>query len=246
MIIYKIKNKINHKCYIGQTTRLLYIRIKQHFNHSKDLSSLVLYRSFKKYGNDNFEWDMICECITKKELNEMEFHYIKQYHSHISEYGYNMTWGGDGGDCGNQYTKSGCQTNQELYGDIKAEEISTKHSKSCKGDNHYTKKYMTPDERDTWIKNRTGDKNPMYGKKREHSEETKLKMSESSKGQIISDNTRIKIGNKNRGSGNGMSGSYKMIKSDGEVILITGLLDYCRKHNTTPYKLKKKYKIVRI
>jgi hypothetical protein len=40
-----------------------------------------------------FSWEMLCECETKEELDEMEIHYIRQYNSLSKNNGYNMTWG---------------------------------------------------------------------------------------------------------------------------------------------------------
>ncbi len=51
MIIYKITNIINGKCYIGQTTKTLNIRISKHlkctFNENR---KTYLYNSIRKYG----------------------------------------------------------------------------------------------------------------------------------------------------------------------------------------------------
>jgi group I intron endonuclease len=55
--IYKITNKINNKCYIGQTILNLFVRWKQH----KRISSNCLYlkRAFDKHGIDNFKFELI-------------------------------------------------------------------------------------------------------------------------------------------------------------------------------------------
>lgn len=97
MIIYKAVNIINGKSYIGQTVQLLNKRKSKHFYDSKKISNLIFHNAIRKHGWNNFTWAVLCECETKEELDEMEFHYIKQYNSHKSDKGYNMTWGGDGG-----------------------------------------------------------------------------------------------------------------------------------------------------
>ena len=96
MIIYKVTNNVNHKCYIGQTIQKLNNRIRSHKYGSKSNNPMIISRAIHKHGWDNFSWEIICECKTKEELDEMEFHYIKQYHSHVSEYGYNLSVGGHG------------------------------------------------------------------------------------------------------------------------------------------------------
>jgi len=99
MIIYFSKNTINNKYYIGQTKFTLEKRKKEHKKRYKSKYNLFFYNSLKKYGWNNFIWEVIEECESKEELDEMEFHYIKQFHSHVSENGYNLTWGGDGNSC---------------------------------------------------------------------------------------------------------------------------------------------------
>ena len=98
MIIYKVINNVNKKVYIGQTIRELRIRKRCHKYTSDNNSSSYFHRAIRKYGWDSFEWKVLCECRTKEEMDEMEKKYIKQYKSHSSENGYNMTWGGDGGN----------------------------------------------------------------------------------------------------------------------------------------------------
>ena len=51
--IYKIVNKINNKVYIGQTTRTIDIRWKQHLNNINHVDT-HLYRAMKNYGPENF------------------------------------------------------------------------------------------------------------------------------------------------------------------------------------------------
>ncbi len=83
MIIYKVTNTINGKCYIGQTKHTLSTRQSQHLYESKSDTSFVIYKAIRKYGWHNFTWQVLDNtCQTREELNEMEFHYIKQYQTH--------------------------------------------------------------------------------------------------------------------------------------------------------------------
>lgn len=101
--IYLIRNKINGKCYIGQSIKLRK-RLLDHFNHylSNRYSNILLYKAFKKYGIENFELIILHKFIealsyrTKSKLDELEKKYIKQYNSY-GESGYNATIGGDYG-----------------------------------------------------------------------------------------------------------------------------------------------------
>ena len=97
MIIYKITNTINNKCYIGQTTRTLEKRKYDHLYYGRINERLTyLQYSVYKYGWVHFEWEVLCECQSKDEMDEMEYHYIKQYNSKEDAWGYNMTEGGAG------------------------------------------------------------------------------------------------------------------------------------------------------
>jgi len=88
-IIYKATNIVNGKVYIGQTTQGLDVRSKRHIRESKHTSRIIFQRALRKYGSDNFKWEVLEHCIDSVELDEMEFHYIMQYDSFNS--GYNMT-----------------------------------------------------------------------------------------------------------------------------------------------------------
>ena len=76
--IYVIKNTINNKIYIGQTSKNLYIRFKQHKRDcEKNFHNMLIHKAMNKYGTENFlirPVDII-KCVTltdfKKELNKI-------------------------------------------------------------------------------------------------------------------------------------------------------------------------------
>jgi group I intron endonuclease len=86
--IYKITNKLNNKCYIGQSKD-----IKRRFYEHKLLhrnETLSLKRALKKYGVENFSFEVLEE-TSIEELNEREIYYIAQIKP-----AYNRTLGGQG------------------------------------------------------------------------------------------------------------------------------------------------------
>lgn len=91
--IYKITNKLNGKCYIGQTNN-----IQSRFSDHKRMGSAeeeqnkILYKAFKKYGVENFTFEVIEENI--ENYNEREKYWIAYYNSE-TPCGYNMTPGGE-------------------------------------------------------------------------------------------------------------------------------------------------------
>lgn len=94
MVIYKVKNKINGKIYIGQTIRDLDKRISGHIRESKlEGGNKPFVNAIKKYGIENFEWEIIDEATSLDELDEKEIYWIKQLNS-ITPNGYNILGGG--------------------------------------------------------------------------------------------------------------------------------------------------------
>jgi len=108
MIIYKAENKINGKIYIGQTQSDLNHRISQHLCERRS----YFHNALHKYGKEKFKWEIIEYCDSKEELNEMEFHYIKQYDS-FKPNGYNLTLGGEG-NTGRKFGKEFCKKQSDL------------------------------------------------------------------------------------------------------------------------------------
>lgn len=93
--IYKITNLINGYAYIGQS-----VDIEKRWKREKEESNnpngrgyeYPLMRAFRKYGFDNFNFEVIEECEIE-ELNEKEIYWIKFYDTFF--HGYNQTLGGD-------------------------------------------------------------------------------------------------------------------------------------------------------
>lgn len=88
--IYKITNKINGKCYIGQSINIQE-RWKHHRSYPIKKSYYPLYKAFEKYDINNFLFEVIEECSIE-ELNEKEIYWINFYDSYY--HGYNQTKGG--------------------------------------------------------------------------------------------------------------------------------------------------------
>lgn len=95
--IYKITNNINGKSYIGQTKHFYEYRWNEHkcryLNKNSKAYNISLYRAFRKYGINNFLFEVIEECDISN-LNKREMFWIK--HFNTFDGGYNETLGGDG------------------------------------------------------------------------------------------------------------------------------------------------------
>ena len=156
MIIYKALNKKNGKCYIGQTVKTLRKRSMSHIRAAKNKEKdYPFHRALLKYGEENFEWCVLCECQSKEEMDKMENYYIKKLKSHASKNGYNLTLGGGGNNgwipseetkkrirdsnIGRRKTKEQCEEqSQRMMGSgnpmfgVKRPECSGKNNPACR------------------------------------------------------------------------------------------------------------------
>lgn len=94
MIVYKVTNLLNNKVYIGITTKSLEHRKKVHLRDSKRMNT-YFYRAIRKYGEENFMWEIIDYADSIEELHAKEVYYIRLYESFDNkEKGYNTQSGG--------------------------------------------------------------------------------------------------------------------------------------------------------
>ena len=92
--VYKITNKINDKCYIGSSIRVEK-RWKEHINTSKNPNNpqynYPLYQAFRKYGLENFSFNVLKDDFTTiEEMQNYEKEMIVSFHT-LSPNGYNQT-----------------------------------------------------------------------------------------------------------------------------------------------------------
>ena len=92
-VIYKITNTINTKEYYGQTTNTVK-RWSRHRTNARDGVDGPLYNSIRKYGLENFTFEIVCSCNTLEELNEKEEEMIR-LNDTLCPNGYNIKKGGD-------------------------------------------------------------------------------------------------------------------------------------------------------
>lgn len=95
--IYKVTNKSNGKLYIGQTSRGVEKRKSAHIRNSFNENALdydcAFHRAIRKYGPENFIWEVVGICNTVSESNEAEVELIAEYNS-CHGIGYNSNEGG--------------------------------------------------------------------------------------------------------------------------------------------------------
>lgn len=96
MIIYKATNIINNKIYVGQTIKTLRKRSLEHKADSKR-NKYLFPKAIKKYGFENFKWEVLERCSTQQELDIAEIKWINKLQSNSKQIGYNISKGGNPG-----------------------------------------------------------------------------------------------------------------------------------------------------
>ena len=179
-VIYIIKNNMNNKMYIGQTTKDFDKRYN--YNLYNSTHNEHLKHSIEKYGIENFtiikEFDI---AYSKEELDALEDMYIKIYNTIDSEYGYNKKFGGANG-LPSEETKH--KISEAGKGRFVSEETRYKLSKAGKG------RKFTEEHKQRLSESRKGkycgEKSSLYGKS--FTEDHKQHLSDSLKGKGIGSN----------------------------------------------------------
>jgi group I intron endonuclease len=157
--LYCITNTVNGKFYIGQSIEPRK-RWWAHKNEAtKDKPISIISCAIKKYGTEVFEFEIIAECKTWDDANDMETLLVSQYDCQVPK-GYNVAPGGINSPKTEEWKRKVSQT---LMGHEVTQESREKLSKSHMG------KVLTEEHR----------KNiGIASSLRIHTEETKKKLSE--------------------------------------------------------------------
>lgn len=118
-IIYCYKNKINGKRYIGQTINPQQ-RKSAHISDSTHIDT-KFYRAVRKYGWDNFEYEILAESEDRNVLDKLEVDFIKSFNS--IENGYNIRSGGEHPIMGEETRKKLQQANAFKNAELSEKEI---------------------------------------------------------------------------------------------------------------------------
>jgi group I intron endonuclease len=139
--IYRCINILTGESYVGYDSNWPSRKTKHLYDFLNENSknyNCHFYRALRKYGIENFVWEVLYQSWDKKHcLNEMEPYFIQEHQSFVN--GYNMTKGGEGtfgkqswlGKKHNKETKN--KISQSLMGKIRSKEHSKKISDTLKG-----------------------------------------------------------------------------------------------------------------
>lgn len=86
MKIYKITCLIDNKVYVGKTTKSINERIRGHLSNKKHS---LIDEAIQEYGIENFKIEVIAECDSIEELNELEKYWIHKFDCKFPK-GYNL------------------------------------------------------------------------------------------------------------------------------------------------------------
>lgn len=131
--VYKILNKVNNKIYIGQTNKPDW-RWRQHVYRAKNNPHQLISRSISKYGEDNFEFNVIFFSDSREVVNDTEEFFINYFNSKNLEFGYNVANGGSVGKMSDYLRSKISEGLLDYYkthdSPIKGRNLSESHRKS--------------------------------------------------------------------------------------------------------------------
>lgn len=139
-IIYCVTNDANNKSYIGQAIDFER-RKNQHIYYAKNnKDNTYFHRAIRKYGIDNFKWEILCECSSKDELDKKEQYYIKELNTK-SPTGYNLTDGGYGNSGYKVPIETKSKISESLKGHAVLKDTKAKLCEKSKGNTSHCLNY---------------------------------------------------------------------------------------------------------
>lgn len=169
----------NGKRYIGKTKRTMAQRKGNSETWEGYKRCTLLWKAIQKYGVPNIkETILIKELMTNERADELEKYYIALYKTNVnrygSDYGYNLTDGGDG--------VSGIKYSEE--------ERQRRVEQMRKNGSNHKGKPLSEEHKKKLSESKKGDKHPLYGK--HLSEETKAKIGRANSRENMSYETHIR------------------------------------------------------
>jgi group I intron endonuclease len=212
-IIYLAENTINHKKYVGFTSKSLKHRINEHEKNALRNSEFIFHRAIRKYGFDAFTWQILeSNEDANYTLNVLEPKWIKESNSYYLEgQGYNMTRGGEG-----------------AVGAKRSKETKKKISNALKNNKNSLGRIVTEEMKENLRRKNLGKK---------VSAVTRKKLSESHKGFKQSEKTKEKLRKLFSGKNNPMYGksilkfTWQITTPSGQKIIIGNLNKYCKEND---------------
>lgn len=93
--VYTLFNTQNGKFYVGKADTP-HVRYRGHLRNARVGVNYPLYHAMRLYGVDTFEFSVIQELSGRQEALDAERYWVAFFKSNDSDFGYNLTAGGDG------------------------------------------------------------------------------------------------------------------------------------------------------
>ena len=174
--VYMHTNKINHKVYVGITSKPVEQRWGK--NGYKYKNNKYFWNAIQKYGWNNFEHIIFMTNLTQEKACRVEQLLIALYNTNNTEYGYNLSSGGENGFYGCHVSEEQRQKKSEQMKGLYAGENNPMYGVS-------PKERMDEDTYNNWKKSI---------QERMSSEEFKEKMRQINLGKKYSDEINVKKG----------------------------------------------------
>lgn len=169
--VYKHTTPSN-KSYIGITCNKVETRWK---NGAGYIKSPLFYKAITKYGWSNIAHEILFSGLNESEAKTKEIELIAEYKTNTRQFGYNLTLGGDG-------------ASGYVHSEITKERMRKNHS-NVRGERNPMYGVIL-----------SGERNHMYGK--QHTPETRKRIGLALVGSKHSEETRIKMSESRRGPNN--------------------------------------------
>jgi hypothetical protein len=189
--VYRITNKIEQKHYYGSRSSEIEAKLDlgiKYFSSSSDED----FREDQKNHPENYKYKIVRICSTKEKAIALEIKLQEKFNVGINESFYNKaiqtSTGFDRTDI-NHTLETKLKISESRKGVPLSPETKLKLSEAAKG------VPKSPEHRQKLSEAKTGENHPMFGK--EHSDETRQKMSEAHKN--MSDETRKKMSEAHKG-----------------------------------------------
>lgn len=251
-LIYCVTNTVNGKKYVGQTTRSVEERWKEH-KYNYGIYKYPFYKALKKYNPESFEVEVLCECYSKEDLDDKEVFYIDHLNSLVPN-GYNCTTGGNNGTRSEETCKRISESlkgifsgeNHPLYGKKHSIESLRKMSNAQRGKvaSKLTLEKMSKSQMGKTLSLEHRKKISESNTGKRHSKETIEKLSKLHVGKKLSEETKKKISESTRSENHHMYGkthseetikkiskTYTLVSPCGEIVSITNMRKFCRENN---------------
>lgn len=177
-LIYRLVNKVNNKVYVGQTWDSLKDRWDNGWGYR---SCTYLQRAIKKYGKNNFRYELLVVTHTQEMADYWEEFFIRKHGSRNPNLGYNIRGGGSRG----KFTHSQ-ETKDKIAKSKLGKKLTAEHKRkislSVSGPlSPNYKRPKTPEQLRKQSISMSGENNPHYGKPRP--QETRERISKAQSGE---------------------------------------------------------------